>query len=90
MDGIWRFALSSSSESWRLSDVAATFNAQQRPGKLRMMELVVGKHNDKSERHQITALSRGKMFPFSQLKQFVPKAVSLKRRVLMPNTKENT
>lgn len=90
MDGTWRFALSSSSESWRLSDAAATFNARQRPGKVRMMELVVGKRSDKSERHQITALSRGKMFPSSQIKQFVPKAVSLKRSVLMPNTNEYT
>lgn len=55
-----------------------------------MMEPVVGKHNDNSERRQITALSRGKMFPSSQIKQFVPKAVSLKRRGVMPNTKEYT
>lgn len=68
VDGMWRFALSSSSESWHLSDAAATFNARQRPGKVRRVELVVGKHNDKSERHQITALSGSKMFPSSQIK----------------------
>lgn len=45
-------------------------------------------HNDNSERRQITALSRVKMFPFSQIKQFVPKAGALKRRAVMPNTIE--
>lgn len=62
------------------------FNAQQRPVKVRGMVLVVREHNDNSERRQISALSRVKMFPTSRIKQIVLKAVSPKTRAGMTNT----
>lgn len=67
VDRMWTFALSSSSESFAFSDAATTFNTRKRPVKVRGMVLVVREHNDNTERHQITALSRVKMFPSSQI-----------------------
>lgn len=90
MDRMWTFALSSSSESFAFSDAATTVNAWKRPVKVRGMVLVVREHNDNTERRQITALSRVKIFPSSQMKQIVLKAVPPKTTAVMPNTIEYT